>query len=126
MRMQDMAAPKDPNDEIFRRNLVGFRDDANLSQADAAELSGVAIDNLRRYESGKTAKVPSDVLSKLAKVYGHTVEDFYLPNPPKAKLEERPVFFLRTLPGAKIDQKVFAELLAVIEKANRDTRKTKK
>lgn len=117
---------EDPNDVICRRNMISFREDAKLSQADAAELSGVALDNLRRYESGKTATVPGHVVAELAKIYGHSMEDFYSPNPPKAKLEERPVFFLRTRPGAEIDQKTYGELLAVIEKANRESRGKRK
>jgi len=127
--MQGMAAPRDPEDPddlICRRNMVSFRDEAGLSQADAADISGVAIDNLRRYESGKTSTVPGPVIARLAKAYGHAAEDFYSANPPKANLDGRPVYFLRTRPGAVIDEKVHAEVLAVIDKANRETGKRKR
>lgn len=119
MTMQGMAKPEDPDDVICRRNLVAFRDEAGMSQADAAEVAGVALDNLRRYENGKTSTVPGAVIAKLARAYGHAAEDFYSPHPPKAKLEERPVFFLRTRPGAEIDQATYAHLLDVIEEANK-------
>lgn len=121
-----MAKTEDPDDVICRRNLLAFREEADMSQADAAEAAGVALDNLRRYENGTTATVPGPVIAKLAKVYGHAAEDFYMPHPPKAKLEERPVFFLRTRPGAEIDEKTYAELLDVIDKANRESRTKRK
>jgi transcriptional regulator with XRE-family HTH domain len=115
--MSGMVKP-DTRDTI-RENLVRFRKEASLSQAAAAEAAGISIDNLRRYESGKTDKVPSDVLAALAPVYGHAQEDFSNPSPPKAKLADRPVFFLRTRPGVEIDEKVYADLLKVIDDANR-------
>ena len=121
-----MAKPEDPEDVICRRNMVVFREAAGMSQADAADLSGIALDNLRRYESGKTSTVPGPVVAALAKAYGHTMEDFYNPNPPKAQLQNAPVFFLKTRPGAEIDEKKYAELVAVIEAANKDSRSKRK
>lgn len=121
-----MAKPEDPNDVICRRNMVAFREAANMSQADAADLSGIALDNLRRYESGKTTTVPGPVVAALAKVYGHAMEDFYNPTPPKAKLEGAPVFFLKTRPGVEIDEKKYAELLGIIEQANKESRSKRK
>lgn len=118
-----MAKPTDPMDEIVRANLIKFRDEAKLSQADAADIAGVALDNLRRYENGTTATVPGTVLSALARSYGHAVDDFFSPTPPPAKLDERPIFFLRTRPGAEIDPKTYRELQDLIDKANKDARK---
>ncbi|MGN6105448.1 MAG: helix-turn-helix domain-containing protein [Kofleriaceae bacterium] len=118
--------PEDPRNLIIRENLQRFREEASMSQADAADASGVPLDNLRRYENGVTASVPHTVIATLAKVYGHAMEDFENPNPPPAKLEERPVFFLRTRPGAEIDQKTFRELQEIIDKANREARKKRK
>lgn len=54
-----MAKSADPRDEIVRVNLKKFREEAGLIQAEAAELSGIPIDNLRRYENGVTSNVPS-------------------------------------------------------------------
>lgn len=117
-----MTKPEDLDDVICRRNMVTFREEANMSQADAAELAGVPLDNLRRYESGKTSTVPGPVIARLADVYGHAAADFYNPSPPKAKLEERPVFFLRTRPGADVDEKMYSELLETIARVNREMR----
>jgi transcriptional regulator with XRE-family HTH domain len=118
-----MANPREPDYEIVRRNLRRFREEAEFSQAEAAEFSGVPIDNLRRYESGKTEKVPATVLAELGHIYGHRMEDFFESDPPKAKLDQRPTFALRTRPGAKVDAKVLKMLEDLIEKANRDVSK---
>src|SRR5512139_2294896 len=121
-----MAKIADPHDEIVRINLKKFREEASLSQAEAAELAGVPIDNLRRYENGITSNVPGVVLYQLAKAYGHAVDDFHQLNPPPAKLEDRPVFFLRMRPGVDIDPDTISRLQDVIEKANKDLRTKRK
>lgn len=96
-----------------------------MTTEQAAQTSGVPIDNLRRYESGKSG-VPSDVLRKLAVIYGHSMDDFFLTAPPKAKLNERPVFHLMTTPGADVDPKKYRELQDLIDKANAEMRPKKK
>jgi transcriptional regulator with XRE-family HTH domain len=116
----------DPRDEIVRRNLVKFREDADLSQAQAGDLSGVPVDAIRRYETGTTATVPGTVLSELAKLYGHSVDDFFMTNPPKPKLDETPVLFLRSRPGADIDMDVFKKIQKMIDDANAEMRGKKK
>lgn len=121
-----MAKVLDPNDEIVRKNLETFRKDAKLSQADAADLSGVALDNLRRYENGTVANVPGSVLRSLALAYGHAMDDFYLDDPPAAKLTEAPVFFLKTRPGAEIDTAIYAKVRAALDEANEKIRGKKK
>lgn len=114
------AKAVDPRDEIVRRNLVKFREDADLSQAQAGDLSGVPVDAIRRYETGTTATVPGTVLSELSKLYGHSVDDFFMTNPPKPKLDEAPVLFLRSRPGAKVDIKVYEKIQRLIDEANAD------
>lgn len=121
-----MAKITDPHDEIVRINLKKFREEASLSQAEAAEMAGVPIDNLRRYENGVTSNVPGVVLFQLSKIYGHAVDDFHQLNPPPAKLDDRPVFFLRTRPGVDIDPDTLAKLHEVIDKANRELRTKRK
>jgi len=121
-----MAKAPDPLDEIVRMNLKRFRDEASLSQAEAAELTGVPIDNLRRYENGITGTVPGTVLRQLAPAYGHAVDDFFEATPPPARLEERPVFFLRTRPGIEVDVETHRKLQAIIDKANQDVRSRRK
>lgn len=123
---QTMAKPADPLDEIVRGNLKKFREEAQISQAESAELSGIPIDNLRRYENGVTGTVPGTVLKQLAKVYGHSVDDFFDRSPPPARLEDRPVFFLRTRPGVEVDAETHQRLQDIIDKANREVRTRRK
>lgn len=125
----DMPKPPDPKDEIFRRNLKRFREEAEISQSAAAELAGIPVYNLTRYESGATASVPVAVLRELAKAYGHTMDDFFEADPPPARLAERPVWFLRTLPGVDVDHEYREwdkRIRDIIDKANRDVRGKKK
>lgn len=120
-----MTKTVDPRDEIVRRNLVRFREEAKLSQAQAGDLSGVPVDAIRRYEGGTTATVPGTVLSALARTYGHSVDDFFMTAPPKAKLEAGDVFFLRTRPGVDIDDALYKKLVDTVEKANAEMTKAK-
>lgn len=113
-------------EETVRQNLMKFRDEAELSQTEASELSGVVIDNLRRYESGVTRNVPGTVLAALAKVYGHAVDDFFQDEPPPAKLEEAPTIFLRTRPGADVPSEKLRQLQDQVDKVNREIRGRRK
>lgn len=123
-----MAKSKDlnPQDEIVRANMIKFRNEADLSQADAADASGVPIDALRRYETGQTASVPGTVIAALGKIYGHSMDDFMSKTPPTANLADRPVFFLRTLPGASVDRDTLEKLQDMIDKANAQRSKKEK
>ena len=112
-----MAKAADPRDELVRRNMVRFREEADLSQAELGDLSGVPVDAIRRYETGVTQTVPGTVLSELARVYGRSMDDFFATNPPKVKIEEAPALFLRTRPGAKIDLDVYKKVQAMIDDA---------
>lgn len=112
------AKATDPRDELVRRNMVRFREEAELSQAQVGDLSGIPVDAIRRYETGVTQTVPGTVLSELAKLYGRSMDDFFATNPPKAKLEEAPVLFLRTRPGVEIDHDLFKKIQDMIDDAN--------
>lgn len=108
----------EPLEEIVRRNLKKFREEAGLSQEQAAEVSGVPASAIVRYESGKTDQVPGTALRLLAVVYGHSTDDFYEPSPPPAKLADRPVIFLRTMPGTVIDAEILGRVQDEIDRAN--------
>lgn len=123
--MLAVAKRLDPVAETIRVNLVKFREEAGLSQADAANESGVPVDNLRRYERGG-AGVDALVLKLLADAYGHQVDDFYMENPPPAKLDERPVFFLRTRGGIEVDEAVYRDLVEQVQAANQRLRESKR
>jgi transcriptional regulator with XRE-family HTH domain len=104
-------------DELIRRNLVEFREEARLNQGQASDLTGISLDNLRRYESGKSG-VPANLLRKFADAYGHATDDFFLAEPPPANLDDRPVFWIRALPGVEVDPAIYAELAAAVTEAN--------
>lgn len=120
-----MAKAVDPRNEIVRKNLVDFRKAAGFSQDGAAKDSGVPVDNLRRYELGRVV-APVEALRRLGEVYGHTVDDFLNPDPPPARLEDRPVFHLRTLSGVDIDPEILRGVEQAIRDANEKMRARKK
>jgi transcriptional regulator with XRE-family HTH domain len=123
MTLLSMTKVRNIQSETVRRNLKKFREEASMTQAEAAEFSGVALDNLRRYESGKTEKVPWRALTDLSYIYGHSMDDFFEESPPKAKLEAIPTFSLRARPRANVDEKIFRDLQSQIEKANKEVLK---
>lgn len=118
MRVAVMAKAPDPRDELVRRNMIRFREEAELSQAQVGDLTGVPVDAIRRYETGTTATVPGTVLSELAKLYGRSMDDFFATNPPKGKPDEAPVLWLRSRPGAEVDQVLYDKIKALIDDAN--------
>lgn len=113
-----MAKAADPRDELVRANMVKFREESELSQAQVGDLTGIPVDAIRRYETGVTQTVPGTVLSELAKLFGRSMDDFFSTNPPKAKMDEAPVLFLRTRPGAEIDMDLFKKIQDMINDAN--------
>lgn len=122
----DSTKTLEPLDEIVRANLKRFREEADLRQADAAELAGVPIDNLRRYELGITSTVPGTALRLLSVIYGHTVDDFFAADPPPPRLDDRPVFFLRTHPGVEVDSDLLRKLQQMVDSANNEIRMRRK
>jgi transcriptional regulator with XRE-family HTH domain len=121
-----MTKTRDPQAELFRRNLIAFRNESGLSQQQLADLSGVGVDSIRKYESG-TNSVTATVIANFARVFGRSPGDFYEESPPPRGEHAKapPVFFLRTLPGADIDEATFRELQQKIDEANERVRKRK-
>jgi transcriptional regulator with XRE-family HTH domain len=126
-----MAKARDPQEILLLTNLVRFRKEAGLSQEQASVASGVPIDNLRRYEN--QVNVPNPIaLKALCEVYGHTVDDAYLEDPPPARESLRPTFLLKLMPGVEdVDPELLREAQAVVAKLNEKQReirakKTKK
>lgn len=70
----------DPAAEIIRTNLRRFREDVGLSQPEAADLGGLAVDALRRYENGRS-RINFTDLQTLARLYGRGIEEFYQTDP---------------------------------------------
>lgn len=120
-----MASPRDPEAEVVRRNLLHYRTKAALTQEEASQISGVSVDSIRRYEAGKMGASASS-LRALAKIYGCRMEDFYDEAQPAPDLANRPVIYLRTLPGVQLEPDVIADLEKLVEKANVMARTKKK
>lgn len=116
---QHMAKTRDPEVEIVRKNLVEFRKRAGLTQDDAAQFSGVPVDNLRRYERGDSG-VSADALRKLAVIYGHAMDHFYMEKPPAPDLAGRPAIHLKALPGQDLDEAEYKRIQGIVERANRE------
>lgn len=112
----------DPRDELARENLIRFREEADLSQAELGDLSGVPVDAIRRYESGTTQTIPGTALSEFARVFGRSMDDFFMTNPPKAKPQDAPTLFLRARPGAKIDMELYKKIQKLVDDANEKMR----
>jgi transcriptional regulator with XRE-family HTH domain len=122
---QVVAKTRDPMNEIVRKNLRRFREEAKLTAEKVAAFAGISIDSLRRYEAGGSG-VPYDVLAKLADIYGHSLDDFRLENPPRADLKRRPAIALMQLEGVEVDPELLAKIQKLVDEANRDTRGEKK
>lgn len=58
----------------FGRNLAKFRKEKGLTQEDLVRMSGVAISQIRRYETNKS--MPSlDAITKLVKALGVSIDE---------------------------------------------------
>lgn len=118
--MQAVAKARDPDEEIIRRNLVKFREEAGYSQAQISDMAQIPVANYARYERGENS-VPATALRSLAAAYGRSTDDFHEPNPGAPK-QEPPTFSLRARPGAEVDQAIYERLLAEVDRANRELR----
>jgi transcriptional regulator with XRE-family HTH domain len=64
----------------FANNLAKFRKEKGLTQEELVRLSGVAISQIRRYETDKS--LPSlDVIIKLAKALGVSIDEMVFDKP---------------------------------------------
>ena len=106
----------------MRQNLVRFRQELELSQPMAALEADVPLDALRRYESGRS-NVDAQFLRRLAAAYGRQMEHFFLPEPPPAQPNLRPIYGLRLRPGAEYSEGLYQRLLKVVAEANEAERK---
>jgi len=58
----------------FGRNLAKYRKEKGLTQVDLVKLSGVAISQIRRYETNKSSPT-LDVIVKLSKALGVSIDE---------------------------------------------------
>jgi transcriptional regulator with XRE-family HTH domain len=74
-------------DEQIQANCKRFREEAGLTQQQVAEAIGQAIDTVRSWEQKK--RTPErDSLARLAKLYGRTMEHFFMTEPPAAAAQK--------------------------------------
>lgn len=117
-----MPKVMDPDEIRLLENLVKFRKAAGLSQDQAALASGVPVDNLRRYENQVNVPGPM-ALKALCEIYGHTVDDAYMVDPPPPRDSIKPTFLLKLMPGAEdVDPELYKRLAAMVAKANEEMR----
>ena len=68
-------------DENIQRNCKRFREEAGISQQDAANAAKISVDAIRNWEQGR--RTPErDSLIALSRLYGRPVDDFFLEEPP--------------------------------------------
>lgn len=68
-------------DEQIQTNCKRFREESGRTQQEVAEAIGQSIDAVRSWEQKK--RVPErDSLVKLARLYGRTMEHFFMDEPP--------------------------------------------
>lgn len=118
----------DPVDEQIRRNLVRFIDESGYAQTQVADMSGVPQASLGRYCRGENA-IPASALPGLAEVFGRSVSDFFVADPPAADLDNAPPVFLRHRPGAtwsEEDQKDADEFLRRVRSRRTKRNSTKR
>lgn len=112
-----MVRKANPRKDLVARNLLLLRTALGLSQQDASTAADVPIDNLRRYEQGKTFP-DSDVLQRIAAAYGHLMDDFFKEEPPPANPDARQPVLFRINPGVELTDADIAEAQRVINELN--------
>lgn len=123
--MQGLMPPLDPGEDLLRKNLKTFREQAGYSRAQLSELSGVPEKNIIRYEGGETG-IPAAALMQLAIPLGRDPGHFYMTEPPPAPSpDDLPAIYYRTRPGVKVPDEVQQEVREAIDRANARIRKAK-
>jgi transcriptional regulator with XRE-family HTH domain len=85
--------------EIFRRNLVAFREERGLDLHDAAQAAGIPLETLRAYELGN-ASVSGLHLLELARVYDRGPDHFDMKEPPQRARRAPPTIHARIVGNA--------------------------
>lgn len=102
---------------LVSRNLKRFREELGMTQQGLAEASEQALDNIRRYEQGRSIK--AETLKALADALGHTMDDFSNENPPPADPSKLSAFLLKVRDGAEVDDDLRAEVREFLAGINR-------
>lgn len=62
----------------MKKSLMDLRNEKKLTQADMAEMLGIAVSTYNTYENGQR-KVPENIAANIAKILGVKKEDIFLP-----------------------------------------------
>lgn len=99
----------------FSRNLVRFRQEADLSQAALATVAQIGVATISRAENSHTLP-RTDHVARIAQALGRPVSDFFLESPPPMPESRRgPVRFRFVGP---VDADLAARAIAEIERVN--------
>ena len=121
---QVVARTRNPVNDVVVANLKKFRDAVGMTTEQAAQHAKLSLDSLRRWEAGGTMP-HAEALRALGKIYGHTMDDFYLESPPPANLVDRVEIQLMTLPGVDVPKELLDGIQKKLDEANEKLREIK-
>lgn len=108
----------DKSDEIIRKNLAKFRNEAGLTLEEASQAAGISLDYLNKIEKGRRGVPGASLLRKLGEVYGHVVDHFFLETPPPLDRALMPAFAMKVL-AKDADPKLVEEVSEFLANVNR-------
>ena len=111
IRAMATRRPRDlTRDALVRENIRRFREEAGFSQQDLALRTSVPLDAIRRYESGARRAIDAIELQAIATATGHTMDHFFLTDPPPTDPARIPVFAILIDPHAEVGDEMRREL----------------
>jgi transcriptional regulator with XRE-family HTH domain len=111
--------PKGEQAWIVRENVIRFRTELGLSQAELATASGLAVQTIQGLEQGARANPSFQTLQSIAEALGRPIDDFTKKDPPPLDPARLRVITIQVLPGFTVDADILATLDAEVLKANR-------
>lgn len=117
-----VASTRDPVADIVRINLRAFRDAMGLTQEQAAAISGLPIDSIRRWETKGGIKLGA--LVRLAEVYKRDIGHFSMKEPPKIEVQKPRIALVQI--SDDVDPEIMEQIQELMLKANKETRPAKK
>lgn len=101
--MPRMGPKRAARETTIGKNIKLFREEVELSQADAAGMAGIGVDALRKIEAGRTKEPSLGVMQRLATLFGRPIEHFSMDRPPPSTQTGQPnIFMLKVRPGITV------------------------
>lgn len=125
MTQDDETEARNPEDELARENLIKFRVESGLTQSQAAEMAGLAVNTIASYESGRRGLPKMSTTKRLMDIFGRRLGDIYEVNPPPINLAAVKPYSLRILPHVEVPADITARLRAAIDEANQEYQRLK-